>query len=583
MILKSLADYYQRLLDSPNINIPEIGFEKKGIPFIIVIDKEGNFISIRDTRTEGDKSKIPRDFLVPQGEIKSSGIKANLLWDNPQYVFEQPKSSQKKDIDRAVEAHKEFKKKLADSFPDDFSDIGIHALNKFLEKIPIEKIKSVPYWEEIIEKNSNLSFMLKEDSCLICQRPAVINQINKLNREKTGEIQVCIVSGKKDVPARLHTKIKGVWGAQTSGASIVSFNLDAFKSFGKEQGFNAPIGENIVFAYTTALNFLLTKGSKQRMQIGDTSTVFWAKEKTSLEEDLSFLLAEPPKGEENVSYEKIRSLLSSVKTGIPSNEETLPFYVLGLAPNASRISIRFWYAGTVGELKYRIAQYFNDIEIIRSPKDREWLSLFQILLAIAVDGKADNIPPNLGGQLMLSILNDIRYPRTLLYLAVIRCKATQYVSRARAAIIKAVLQRDKQFSKKNIKEVGMSIDKENDNIGYVLGRLFAVLERVQESAHEGGKLNKTIRDTYFSAACSSPLVIFKRLQDLSIHHLAKIRNSGKSTIWLDKQMGEIMNRISADGIPSTLNLEDQGRFAVGYYHQRNDFFQKSPLKENENE
>jgi len=262
----------------------------------------------------------------------------------------------------------------------------------------------------------------------------------------------------------------------------------------------------------------------------------------------------------------------------------LSFYVLGLAPNKSRISIRFWYEGTVGKLKHRIAQYFKDIEIVHGPKDREYLSLFQLLLAVAADGKAKNIPPNLGGQVMLSILNGTRYPRTLLSLAVNRCKATrfkapQYISRARAAVIKAVLERDKRFINENFKEVGMSLDKENKNIGYILGRLFAVLERIQESAHEGSKLNKTIRDAYFSAACSSPLVIFKRLQDLSIHHLAKIRNTGKNTVWLDKQTGEIMNRIPAAGIPPSLNLEDQGRFAVGYYHQRNEFFKKLSSKE----
>jgi CRISPR-associated protein Csd1 len=583
MILKTLSDYYKRLLDSPEIDIPELGFEKKGIPFIIVIDKEGNFVNIRDTRTQGDKSKIPRDYLVPQGEIKTSGTKANLFWDSPQWVFGYPKTPQKKDKLRAIEAHREFKKKLADLFPDDFADEGIKALKKFLENIPFETIQSLPCWEEIIEKKSNLSFMLKGETRLICQRQAVLNQLKKFKREKKGDYLVCCVSGRKDIPARLHPPIKGVWGAQSSGGRIVSINLDAFRSFGKEQGLNAPISEDLAFEYTTALNFLLGKESKQRIQVGDTSTVFWAKEATSLEDDLSFLLAEPPKGEQSVSYEKIRSFINSVKTGIPSKEENLPFYVLGLAPNSSRISIRFWYAGTVGELKQRIAQYFQDIDIVRSPREREWLSLFQILKAIAADGNSKNIPPTLGGQLMLSILNGIRYPRTLLSLAVIRCKATQYVSRSRAAIIKAVLQRDKYFLKKNFKEVGMSLDRENDNIGYVLGRLFAVLERVQESAHGGSKLNKTIRDTYFSAACSSPLIIFKRLQDLAIHHFAKIRNSGKSTVWLEKQMGGIMDKIPSDGIPSNLNLEDQGRFAVGYYHQRNDFFHKTSTKENENE
>lgn len=574
MILKALSEYYKRLLDSPDIDIPLSGFEKKGIPFIIVIDKEGNFVSIRDTRTGDDKLKIPRDFMVPQGEKRTAGIKSNLLWDNPQYALGIPKINQKKDILRAVEAHKAFKTRLDASFPDDFPDDGIKAIKTFLTRLPIERIRSSPSWEEIIEKNSNISFLLEGDNCLICQRTRVRDQIKKLSQKKSKNTQVCIVSGNDDVPARLHPAIKGVWGAQSSGANIVSFNLNAFRSFGKKQGLNAPISEDLVFAYTTALNFLLAKGSRQRMQIGDASTVFWAKEANSLEEDLSFLLAEPPKGDQHVSYEKIRSLLSSVKNGIPSKEKTLPFYVLGLSPNASRISIRFWYAGTVGELKHRIAQYFKDIEIVHGPKDQEWPSLFQVLLAVAAEGKAENIPPNLGGQVMLSILNGTRYPRILLALAVNRCKATQYISRARAAVIKAVLERDNRFKNKNLKEIGMSLDKENENIGYILGRLFALLERIQESAHEGSKLNKTIRDTYFSAACSSPLVIFKRLQDLSIHHLAKIRNSGKSTVWLDKQMGEIMNRIPAAGLPPSLNLEDQGRFAVGYYHQRNEFFKK---------
>ena len=182
-----------------------------------------------------------------------------------------------------------------------------------------------------------------------------------------------------------------------------------------------------------------------------------------------------------------------------------------------------------------------------------------------------------------AVLAGAPYPRTLLANAIRRCKAEQRVTFARASIIKGVLARNARLSKSKEKEVGMSLDREYDNIGYVLGRLFAVLERIQEEAHKPAKLNKTIRDTYFGGAASSPQVVFKRLQDLSMHHLSKIRNAGKSTVWLEKALGEIMALMPKEGVPTTLKLEDQGRFSVGYYHQRQDFFMKKEAKNTEEE
>jgi CRISPR-associated protein Csd1 len=319
---------------------------------------------------------------------------------------------------------------------------------------------------------------------------------------------------------------------------------------------------------------MLAKGSRQRMQVGDASTVFWAQESHPFEEDFSCFLGEPPKGEAP-DYGKIRSLLNAVQTGVLPSEDEIPFYVLGLAPNAARIAIRFWYEGTVSDLKQKIALHLNDIKIVRAPHDREFLSLFQLLVSTASEGKADNIIPNLGGEVARAVLGGTAYPRTLLAGAVRRCKAEQKVTHARAALIKGFLSRESRLNRKTQKEVQMALDKTNGNIGYVLGRLFAVLERIQEQAHrEHGqmRLNKTIRDTFFSAASSSPLVTFKRLQDLSIHHLAKMRNSGKNTTYLEMLMQEVIDKISSEGIPSTLLLDDQGRFAVGYYHQRQDFF-----------
>jgi len=581
MILKALADYYDRLLNDPDCNIAPHGFERKAIPFLIVINKNGDFVNIRDTRTGEGKKKVAHEFLVPQGAKKAAGIKANLLWDAPQYIFGIPKSDKDKDKKRAGNAHEAFKTRIAGTFPVEFDDIGLIAVQKFLENSKNDEIltSNPEIWAEIVETKPNLSFVLQNETELIVQRPKIVDFIKETKESDDENSQVCSVTGINGVPATLHTAVKGVWGAQSTGANIVSFNLGAFCSFGKKQGLNAPVGQRTVFAYTTALNHLLRKGSMQRMQVGDASTVFWSKESSTFEDEFSFFLGEPPKGEEAVSYDKIRSLLSAVKSGVTPAEDDTPFFVLGLAPNASRIAIRFWYAGSIQEIKERIAQHFEDIDIVRAPHDREFLSLFQLLVSTASAGKADNIPPNLGGNLIRAVLGGQPYPRTLLSSAIRRCKAEQKITFARAAIIKGVLNRDLRLNRTQTKEeIHMSLDKNSTNIGYVLGRLFAVLERIQQQAQTG--LNKTIRDTYFGAACSSPLVTFKRLQDLSIHHLAKIRNSGKSTVWLDKLMQEVMDKLPSSGITHTLNLEDQGRFAIGYYHQRQDFFTK---KETEKE
>jgi CRISPR-associated protein Csd1 len=568
MMLKALADYYERLHNDPDCAIAPPGFETKTIPFLVVLSKEGKFLNLRDTRTGDGKKKGARAFVVPQGEKKAAGIKANLLWDAPQYLFGVPKGDSEKDVKRAREAFAAFRQRIEETFPEPVDDDGIIAVKRFLDAGDFSALAAAAEWAEIIETTPNLSFLLEGDTCLIAQRRAVLEQITKPNAA-AGGLQTCLLTGEADIPARLNAAIKGVWGAQSSGANIVSFNLDAFCSFGKKQGLNAPIGERAAFAYTTALNHLLRRESRQRMQVGDASTVFWSKEPNPIEDDFSWLLGEPPKGEEEVSCGKIRALLGAVKSGVLPVEDDLPFYVLGLAPNASRIAVRFWCEGSVKELKQKIARHFEDIEMVRAPHDREFLSLFQLLLSVSTESKADNIPPNLGGDVARAVLTGTPYPRTLLSGAVRRCKAEQKVTHVRAALIKGILIRN---SKSKQKEVSVALDKTYDNIGYVLGRRFAVLERIQEQAQSG--LNKTIRDTYFSAACSSPRVTFKRLQDLAVHHLAKIRNSGKSAVWLDKMMGEVMDLMPKSGEPAILSLEDQGRFAVGYYHQRQDFFTK---------
>lgn len=587
MILKALADYYERLAADPAEKMPPYGFEDKTIPFLIVIGKDGSFLNIRDTRT-ADKNKTARVFRVPLGEKKTSGPKANLLWDNPQYVLGEPKSESTKDVKRAQDAQVAFRQRLRKDL-DGIGDDGVAALLSFYDSGGITKVRNHALFQEVMEDNANVTFMLDGDVGLIAQRQQVIDRIKALYEGDTNESRVSAISGDFDTAAILHTAIKGVWGAQTSGANIVSFNDDAYCSYGKtkkDQGLNAPIGRHNEFAYTTALNHLLRKNSHQRMQVGDSSTVFWAKNPCDFETGFASYL-NPKKGEEAVSYEKIKGLLSAVKSGIPPAEGDIPFYVLGLSPNASRIAIRFWYNGNVKEIKERVAQHFADIEMVRAPYDPEYLSIGRMISATTRHsarhpyGDSGDVVPHIAGEMFDAVIKGISYPRTLLQKIVNRVKAEQglrdskgkrleNVTFARAALLKGFLVRADRHNNTKHKEVSVALDKTYDNIGYVLGRLFAVLERIQEEAHKPATLNKTIRDTYFSGAASSPQVVFKRIQDLSTHHLAKIRNSERPglAVWMDKEKGEIIDLIPREGYPATLSLEDQGRFAVGYYHQR---------------
>lgn len=583
MILQALTKYYERIPTAATE-----GFQKQEIPFIIVLNRQGDFAGLVDTREDEGKKKRARPFLVPKAVKKSVNIAANLLWGTPAYVLGRPKPDKKKDakklLERAKEQQASFLDRIRDTFSDNLSDEGVSAVIHFLEKKNYENLFAYPLWLEIEGSGANMSFQLEGDSELICQRDAVRGAIIKNSiSENSPETQVCLITGNHDIPARLHTAIKGVWGAQSSGANIVSFNLDAFKSYGKDQGYNAPVGIKAEFAYTTALNTLLAKGSRQRIQVGDASTVFWAEKKHELEDWFADIFGEPAKGDSEQDNAAIKALFKAPETGASTviNDNT-KFYVLGLSPNASRIAIRFWYAGSVTEVEGHIRQHFKDCSIVRSPKDPEFLSFFRLLVSTALQGKADNIQPNLGGDFMKAILTDTPYPQTLLSSAVRRIRAEREITYPRASLIKAVLVRDTRFFNKTDKEVSMSLDKSNTNQGYLLGRLFSVLERAQESASPG--INATIRDRFYGSASSTPVAVFPHLMKLKNHHIAKLDNKGQA-INLEKLMGEIIDGVQ--DFPSHLDLSDQGRFAVGYYHQRQDFFTKkdktNPKEDNSNE
>ena len=389
-----------------------------------------------------------------------------------------------------------------------------------------------------------------------------------------GAAGLCLVTGEHAPIARLHPSVKGVAGAQGSGASIVSFEKDAFKSFGKERGANAPVSERTAFAYTTSLNALLERDSRRRIRLGDTTTVFWAEaagddSDAKAAEDLFSMFEDPPTDEQETA--KLAAKLSLIAKGRPLAEvdpnlhEDTRFFVLGLAPNAARLSIRFWHEDRFGALARRIGEHFLDMRLEPAPW-RTAPAARRLLRETAVQGKAENIPPILGGALMRSILTGGRYPRSLFAAVIARMRADGNVTGLRAAICKAALARDHRLGFEE-EDVPVSLNPEDTNPAYRLGRLFAIYESAQRYALPD--VNATIKDRYFAAASSTPASVFPLLERGSAHHLAILRKNDKGRLahWLDAEIDKILAGLDT-AFPRSLRLEDQGRFAIGYHHQR---------------
>lgn len=564
MILHALNDYYARKSADPDGGLAPEGFEPKAIPFVLVLDADGCLVQLAK-RWEGEgKKKVVKSVLVPQGVKKTSGIAANLLWDTVEYVLG---VDTKGKPERVVEQHAAFVARLRETFGESPEDAGLRAVYRFLSEHRGEALALIavdPVWPEILETNPVVTFQLNTDTDLICQRPAVRAALSDVGVDAPDGL--CLVSGDADTIERLHAPIKGVWGAQTSGANIVSFNLGAFNSYGKSQSFNAPVGKRAAFAYTTALNHLLAKGSRQRVQVGDASTVFWAeKESGAAFEEALLDFLNPPSDDPDAGTRAVASLYRSVHDGQPfTADDGQRFHVLGLAPNAARIAVRFWHVASIAELGKAFYRYFEELKIQRPSFDADApLTLFRLLTSTALLGKAENIQPNLGGDVMRAILTGGRYPEALMQGAMRRIRAQRDVHWVQAALLKAWLIRNSN------KEITVSLNEENTDPGYRLGRLFAALERVQERAQ--GNLNATIRERYYGAFSTTPVTVLPLLMKLKNHHLAKLPNRGEA-VNLEKLLGQIVDGLGP--VPPRLSLAEQAEFAIGYYHQRQAFFSK---------
>ncbi len=568
MIIQALCEYYDRLNDNSDIDIPRFGFSSQKIHFAIVLNRNGKLLQIRDIRDRSGKKPAPKMLNVPEPKKRTVAPVPSFMWDNTAYVLGRDNKGKPEKAEIAFSLFRDFQHQLGNSINNE----GIKSVLAFLDSWNPDNTEELENWEEIA--GSNLVFMIEGENQFVHEQSEVQNAWIKYKHSVASEVNsLCLVSGQSSPIARLHPDIKGVRGAQSKGASLVSFNLDSFSSYGKSQNFNAPISEIKAFAYTATLNYLLRFESRQKVQIGDATTVFWAERQTPFEEIFGVML-EPDSDEE--SSKKIRLFLEAMREGknpLSPDEKEFEFYILGLSPNASRLSVRFWFVSTVGEMSEKINQHFSDLAIDRSYENEpSHPSIWQLLKETAVLSKTDNIPPKLAGEFARSIFTGSQYPVSLLSAVLNRMRADGTVNYLRASLIKAYLVRRNRLNNNTNMEINMSLDEKSTNVAYRLGRLFAALEKAQKDAVPGAKA--TIKDRYFSSASATPRVVFPQLMRLVQHHISKAEWGHVS----DKRIEEITQGINE--FPAHLNLEDQGLFALGYYHQKNALFKK---KENNKE
>ena len=573
MILKALYDYYHRCG-----NLPRPGTELKEIGFLIVIDKDGNFLRFEDRRID---KKQAQKFLVRKHVGRTSALAANYLYDNSGYVFGY---SDKGDSSAQYQAFKCKVESIYDAHPDNQDIAAVHKFYQHEQRIMFNQMQQDPLWEEI-EKNLNkkystFSFLIDGDTKIVAEKAELFTKDSVT--EGDGK-QVCIVSGEKGNAVETTTATM-IPGSQAT-AKLVAFQVSSgYDSYGKTKGGNAPISEEAEFAYTTALNHLLASDSRNKFLIGSRTFLFWASkndEAGQKAEDSFFSLFgfNEQSDDPNRNIEQVRKVFESIYKGTLKSSSEDIFYILGLAPNAARIAVTYWAELPLRQFAKTICRHFDDMEVIDTHSEKKtYMSLRNIISTVTLGGKASDATPNLPETVVKSIFEGLPYPQTLFASCIRRIRAESgekdknAVHITRAAIIKAYLNRKKN----NEQKIQVMLDKENTNQGYLCGRLFAVLDKIQEEANN----QHSIRERYMNSASSTPAAVFSTILNLSNHHVENLKNEGRK-IYFDKLKQEIVSKIDADGFRPQLDLQDQGRFFIGYYHQRQDFFTKS--EENNNE
>ena len=561
MILKALYDYYNRC-----DNLPAKGLEEKEIGFLLVLSPEGQFLRFEDCRTGKDHARI---YLVKKHVGRSSAAVANYLYDNSAYVLGYSEKSNGKE-QLYLDTFKEKVESIGDAFPDNKDITAIRKFYSNSRDMIIELVSQDALWEDIkknlSKKYSTFSFRIEGDLKIVAEKKELL-QLEECN-DKAEADDICLVSGKHG-PSVETTTATMIPGSQAI-AKLVSFQVNSgYDSYGKTKCGNAPISEEAEFAYTTALNSMLQKGSRNKFMLGTRTFVFWASNNNEAsketEESLFDLLgfSEDTNDDPNANLMKVRKVFESIYSGTLETGLDDKFYILGLAPNSARIAVVYWSETTLKDFAEKILKHFSDMEIQDTRKDKKpYMGIREIISSVTLGGKMSDATPNLPESVVKSIFQGLPYPQTLYSACLRRIRAEQKLTITRAAIIKAYLNRQSN----NNKKIDIMLDKENNNQGYLCGRLFAVLDKIQEDANK----ISSIRERYMNAASSTPSAVFATILNLSVHHSEKLEEGRR--IYFEKLKQEILDKVSADGFPTHLDLQDQGRFFVGYYHQRQDFF-----------
>lgn len=577
MILQALTRLYEDLADRGEIARP--GWNPAKISFALCLDEQGNLTQIASMLVEKPAGKktvmAPQERILPAIGTRTVGIRSGFLWDNASYLL----GIDEKNPQRAMERFANCKE-LHHRLLDDISHPVARSILAFLDGWEPEQAQNHPalqeHWDDLC-KGGNLLFRV--DGVFACEVNELVQAWNRhYNEDGDGEKAQCLITGRYEVPESTHPLIKGVVGAQSSGAAVVSFNAPAFCSYGKEQNLNAPVGKYAAFAYTTALNYLLAKKENVH-RVADTTIVCWA-EGAEPEYDTyanCFLFGDTPPAE--ITTDKLYNMVRRLAQGLPCEEMPLDmrrrFYILGLAPNAARLSVRFFYNSTFAELMKNVNAHHQRLEIIGN--HFAVMPLWALLQETANLNSKDKAPSSvMAGAMVRAVFSGTLYPASLLEATTMRIHAERDITPGRAAILKAYYLKNKST---NCPEevLTVSLNESSTNVPYTLGRLFAVYEAVQEAMMIATKsqINTTIRDKYFNSAAATPAMIFPILDDLAQKHLRKLSTGLK--ISFDKQIGQIKNCLGESN-PTRLSLPEQGSFYLGYYHQKQARYTKKEEK-----
>jgi CRISPR-associated protein Csd1 len=601
LILAALCELYDRLLADPYSGVARPGYCDAPAVLALELSRDGRLVRAVPLGTQKGKNIVGVRLKVPD-RVKRAGIHPdpNFLCDPAEFLL--GVNSDTGEADEGATKRRVRSRSLHESVLGATQDDGARAVLSFLSSWRPSEYPLDPRFgpaRDVLDRGGNIVFRLEGDDGYIHDRPAVMrawesHRTSTLGGAVTGQ---CLVTGEIAPIAVLHKSVSRVAGAQSVGASLVSFNFRAAESYGKTQGANSPVSERTAFAYGTALNWL-TSNDRHHALIGDATTVFWA-ERSGPEEDLLLDLfaesmgaevrspsepAQEPQHEmgsanDEVGAGRLKGVLERVMRGqhVPEEaavlDEGLRFFVLGLAPNAARVSVRFWHVNTFGGLLESVRTHFEDMAIVHRENELP-VSAARLLLETvpATSRKRDSVPKTVIGSLMRSVIEGTAYPQSLYAMIISRIRADandpdqpgleRKVSHPRAAFIKAHLRRKARITGDKVLEEALTemLNTENKNPGYLLGRLFALLEKAQREANP--QIRSTIKDRYYASASATPGAVFPVLLRLAQHHLAKSEYGG----YVDKQIEGVIAGIQS--FPAHLNLDQQGLFALGYYQQK---------------